>query len=98
MFSDSVLISVTKAGVSFSGKGETGSTVANYAPSGSADDENVMVYSLFNFKRSLPVDVVNVRHFQSGFDVIGFLKLYNFMQMVVLENFLVDRSVCQRAG
>lgn len=49
MFSDSVLITVTKAGIGFTGKGETGSSVVNFAPTGSADDENVMHAFFFFF-------------------------------------------------
>lgn len=44
MFSDTVTITATKAGVGFTGKGETGSSVVNFAPIGSADDENVIYY------------------------------------------------------
>lgn len=46
MFSDSIMITVTKAGVEFTGKGETGSTVVNYAPTGTVDDENVIYLML----------------------------------------------------
>lgn len=40
MFSDSLTITVTKAGITFTGKGETGSSVVNYAPSKSADEND----------------------------------------------------------
>ena len=53
MFSDSVLITVTKAGIGFTGKGETGSSVVNFAPTGSADDENVMHAFFFFFFENL---------------------------------------------
>lgn len=40
MFSDSLNITCTKANISFSGKGDTGGNVINYAPTASADDED----------------------------------------------------------
>ncbi|KAF8371996.1 pcn-1, partial [Pristionchus pacificus] len=39
MFSDSLNITATKSGVTFSGKGDTGSSVVQYSNSSSADDE-----------------------------------------------------------
>lgn len=41
MFSDSLNITATKSGVTFSGKGDTGSSVVQYSNSSSADDEKV---------------------------------------------------------
>ena len=39
MFSDSINITATKAGITFTGKGETGSSVVQYNSTNSADDE-----------------------------------------------------------
>uniref|UniRef100_A0A0N5A9M1 DNA sliding clamp PCNA n=1 Tax=Syphacia muris TaxID=451379 RepID=A0A0N5A9M1_9BILA len=43
MFSDSVVITVTKGGVEFTGKGDTGSSVVHYAPSGTNDNGSVLL-------------------------------------------------------
>ncbi|KHN74147.1 Proliferating cell nuclear antigen [Toxocara canis] len=40
MFSDSLTITVTKAGIVFTGKGDTGSSVVNYAPTKNADNDD----------------------------------------------------------
>uniref|UniRef100_A0A183EI98 Proliferating cell nuclear antigen n=1 Tax=Gongylonema pulchrum TaxID=637853 RepID=A0A183EI98_9BILA len=40
MFSDSLMITVTKAGVVFTGKGDVGSSTVTYAPSRDADDDD----------------------------------------------------------
>ena len=40
MFSDSINITATKAGITFTGKGESGSSVVQFNNSGSADNEN----------------------------------------------------------
>lgn len=43
MFSDSINITATKAGITFSGKGETGQSVVQFQSSGNADDEKEAV-------------------------------------------------------
>lgn len=43
MFSDSLTITVTKAGVVFTGKGDTGSSTVTYAPSRDADEDDQQV-------------------------------------------------------
>lgn len=40
MFSDSLTITVTKAGIVFNGKGDTGSSVVNYPPTKNVDDDD----------------------------------------------------------
>lgn len=49
MFSDSLMITVTKAGIVFTGKGDTGSSTVTYAPSKSADEEEQQVPFLSRF-------------------------------------------------
>lgn len=44
MFSDSLMITVTKAGIVFTGKGDTGSSTVTYAPSKCADDEEQVLF------------------------------------------------------
>ncbi|VDO38956.1 unnamed protein product [Brugia timori] len=46
MFSDSLMITVTKAGIVFTGKGDTGSSTVTYAPSRSADEEEQQAVSV----------------------------------------------------
>uniref|UniRef100_A0A915PHM1 DNA sliding clamp PCNA n=1 Tax=Setaria digitata TaxID=48799 RepID=A0A915PHM1_9BILA len=46
MFSDSLMITVTKAGIVFTGKGDTGSSTVTYAPSKSADDDDQQAVSV----------------------------------------------------
>lgn len=45
MFSDSINITATKAGISFTGKGESGQNIVQFAPTADADDENDVSYS-----------------------------------------------------
>lgn len=51
------MITVTKAGIVFTGKGDTGSSTVTYAPSKSADEEEQQVPFLSTFSSLLFIPI-----------------------------------------
>uniref|UniRef100_A0A0N5ACI5 DNA sliding clamp PCNA n=1 Tax=Syphacia muris TaxID=451379 RepID=A0A0N5ACI5_9BILA len=105
MFSDSIMITVTKAGVEFTGKGETGSTVVNYAPTGTVDDENQefsFMFERFTLLQSVLLTVnepVNVNfsikymnHFAKATSLSNKVKLSMSNELPIVVEYPIDED------
>ncbi|VDD86616.1 unnamed protein product [Enterobius vermicularis] len=91
MFSDTVTITATKAGVGFTGKGETGSSVVNFAPIGSADDENSVL-----LKVSDPVcvnfSIKYMNHFTKATNLSNKVKLSLTNELPIVVEYPIDED------
>ncbi|MFH4976580.1 hypothetical protein AB6A40_003289 [Gnathostoma spinigerum] len=75
MFSDSVSILVTKAGIIFSGKGESGSSTVSYSPSANVDDEKNSVKLLVKDPVSMSFAIKYLNRFTKASSLAPRVKL-----------------------
>lgn len=76
MFSDSLTITVTKAGIVFNGKGDTGSSVVNYPPTKNVDDDdNEAVVVTVNEPVNVNFSIKYMNHFTKATGLSPRVKL-----------------------
>ena len=91
MFSDSLIITVTKAGVEFAGKGETGSSVVNFAPSGSVDDENSVAITVTE-PVNVNFSIKYMNHFTKATSLANKVKLSMSNELPIVVEYPIDED------